>query len=88
MAIEKILNKYKKSAEQPNEVWANTEMDKLRRKECLCLNCDRKSEEVPYSSCPVAKAIYDISVKNNMAVAVTRCGATDSEGNLLYLHLR
>ena len=85
--IKKIINKYKTEPEEPDDVWANTEMDELRRKECLCLNCERKNDNIPYASCPVAKSIYDICLKHDMAMAITRCGAVDEEGNLMYLPL-
>ncbi|MDD5012290.1 MAG: hypothetical protein PHQ66_01430 [Candidatus Nanoarchaeia archaeon] len=86
MTIEKIANKYKKRF-HPDEVWANIEMDELRRKECLCINCERKNDKPPYSSCPIAKKLYGICKEYDMAIAVTRCGATDTEINLLYLPL-
>jgi len=87
MTIEKVVNKYKKSEKQPNEVWANIEMDELRRKECLCLNCERTKNvvEIPYSPCPVAKQIYELCVKNDMAIAITRCGVTNDLGTLMYV---
>ena len=59
-------------------------MDELRRLECLCLNCDRKNDDPPFSSCPVAGELYKISVKDNMAMAITVCGATDGNGELMY----
>jgi 5-methylcytosine-specific restriction endonuclease McrA len=59
------------------EVWANTELDILRRNECLCLNCDRML------SCQVAKKLYEICKTNNMAVAITRCGAM-VDGELMF----
>jgi hypothetical protein len=84
MAIERITNKYKKDENQPDEVWSNTSLDEIRREECLCLNCDRKNEEVPYSSCPVSAKLYKVCVDYDMAMAVSRCGATDEDGDLMY----
>ena len=84
MGIEKVINKYKKTEKDPEQIWSNTDLDALRRKECLCLNCDRKNEEKPYGSCPVAAKLYAISVEHDMAMAITRCGATDEDGKLLY----
>jgi len=85
MGIELIANKHKKIAKDPEKIWANTRMDDLRKEECLCLNCDRQNDEPAYSSCPVAQKIYEtICVEHNMAMAITKCGATDEEGNLLY----
>lgn len=88
MGIEKILNKHKTREEQPDEVWANTEMDELRRKKCLCVNCERKNDSPPYSSCPVAAKIYKICYEDSMAMAITKCGATGESGELLYLPLK
>ena len=62
----------------------NPKMDKLRKKECLCVNCDRKNEQEPYASCPVAKKIYNICEVYDMAMAITRCGAVDEKGELMY----
>ncbi len=83
MPIEKIINKYKKDDNDPEQIWANTTLDELRRKECLCFNCDKKNDAPPYSSCPVAKKIYDICVGHNMSMAITKCGAVGDTG-LLY----
>jgi len=88
MGIEQIANKYKKTEKDPEKVWANVEMDNLRRKECLCVNCDRKNEEIPYGSCPAAGKLYNICVEHNMAMAVTRCGAVDDNGELLYRKMK
>lgn len=85
MTIEKILNTKK---EHPAQIWANTEMDELRRIECLCINCGRKEDEPTYSSCPAAKELYNVSVKHSMAMDITRCGATDKDGELLYIPLK
>ena len=82
--IELITNKHWKEG-HPKEIFSNIEMDELRRKECLCINCERKKDDIPYSSCPVAGKIYnEICVPYDMAMAITKCGATDNEGNLLY----
>jgi hypothetical protein len=48
-------------------VWQNPTMDKLRQTQCLCLNCGNMKE------CDTAKALYEICVKGNLALAVTRC---------------
>lgn len=88
MGIEKVVNKYKKTEKDPEEVWSNIELDALRRKECLCINCDRKNDTAPYSSCPVAAKLYKICVEHNMAMAITKCGATNEGGELLYKPLK
>jgi hypothetical protein len=59
------------------EAWANVEFDALRKNECLCLNCSKMS------SCDVAKKFYEICKTNNMAVAITRCGAREN-GELMF----
>lgn len=74
--IERIVNPKKQTDADPAEVWANPEMDKLRRKECLCVNCGRKNDTPrPYASCPTAAALYTVCLEHHMAVAITRCGA-------------
>ena len=88
MGIEQVANKYKKNEKDPSEVWSNIELDALRRTDCLCVNCDRKNDAVPYSSCKVASQLYQISVHHNMAMAITRCGAVDENGNLMYEPLK
>lgn len=88
MPIERVPNKYRKTDKDPLEVVANTEMDALRRKECLCVNCDRKNDKPMYSSCPAAAAIYKACVDHNMAMMITRCGAVDDKGELLYKPLK
>jgi hypothetical protein len=85
--IVKVENKYKKKDKDPSEVWANIELNELRRKECLCINCGRKNEQPQYSSCPVAGKLYQVSLEHHMAFAITRCGATDEKGNLMYIPL-
>lgn len=84
MGIELVINKFKRYEKDPEKIWENIKLDKTRKKECLCLNCDRKNEEQPYKSCHVAMKIYEICVEHHMAMAITRCGATDEHGNLLY----
>ncbi len=85
MGIEEIENPYKKKETQPDKVWSNAEMDKLRRDECLCLNCARIYDDSLKGTCSVAKMLYNICVEHDMAMAITRCGATDDEGQLLYI---
>lgn len=91
MTIDRVVNKYKKKDTDPAELVANVEMDALRRKECLCLGyCDRANDTdaagkpTPFASCPAAKAIYQVCVEYNMAMMITKCGATDKEGTPLY----
>jgi hypothetical protein len=85
MTIEKVANPHRNSDKQPEKIWANIQMDELRRTECLCLNCERTREDSHYTSCPIAKTLYTMAIKNDMAMAITRCGATNELGNLLYV---
>ncbi|MCX6746602.1 MAG: hypothetical protein NTU63_00510 [Candidatus Pacearchaeota archaeon] len=50
------------------EVFADVEMDNLRRERCLCLNC----QKMP-SNCSVSKDFYHLCLQNNIALMVTRC---------------
>lgn len=88
MGIELIANKYKKDEKDPPRIWVEEQLDALRREFCLCMNCDRKNDQPPYSSCPTAKKIYEICVQSNMSMAITKCGATDKKGVLLYKPLK
>ncbi len=81
MGIELIANPKK---EIPPKIWANKEMDEARREECLCYNCDRKKDNPPYSSCPTSSKLFKVAVEENMAMMITRCGAVDDKGELLY----
>ncbi|NQU83589.1 MAG: hypothetical protein HQ536_02665 [Parcubacteria group bacterium] len=49
------------------DVWVSPTVEKLRREECLCLNCGR------VGSCVAALDLYAICKSNNLALAVTRC---------------
>lgn len=60
-----LLEKYGKM------VWTNEMMDELRKKECLCLNCGNLKPDP--DNCSIAQALYQISVKENVAMAITRC---------------
>jgi len=88
MGIELIANKYKKEKKDPERIWVEIELDALRRDFCLCINCDRKNDQLPYSSCPTAKRIYEICLDSHMSMAITKCGATDNKGKLLYKPLK
>ena len=49
------------------QVMENTFMDKLRKEQCLCLNCKKMSD------CETAKVLYYVCKKSNLAMAITRC---------------
>ncbi|MBU2590131.1 MAG: hypothetical protein KKA65_02275 [Nanoarchaeota archaeon] len=88
MTIEQVINPKKKTDKDPKEIWANTEMDVTRRQECLCYNCNCMNDQPPYTSCPAAKALFDVCVNHAMAMMITRCGVQDEDGNLLYKPLK
>jgi hypothetical protein len=49
--------------------WCNEEMDLLRSRECLCLNCNIMQK------CDTAKILYYIARNSNIAMMITRCPA-------------
>jgi hypothetical protein len=48
-------------------VWSNLEMDELRKRECLCLNCKRREY------CEYAAIMYNVCILGDIALMVTRC---------------
>ena len=55
-------------------VWTHTEMDKLRKTECLCRLCaDLVIGEEPDENCKIASALYAICKAGDIAMSVTRC---------------
>ena len=88
MRIKLVKNKFKKTEVDPEKIWANTHLDKLRKTECLCLNCNRKNDNPPYSSCRIAKILYVLCKEFNMAIAISRCGALDNVNRLMYQPIR
>ena len=50
------------------EVWSNEEMDLLRGRECLCLNCGRMNR-----GCEQAQVLFALCKAFNLALIVTRC---------------
>jgi len=54
------------------QVWSNEMMDELRKTECLCLNCANLRPGTS-DNCHKAARMYEISVEENVAMAVTRC---------------
>ena len=64
--IERIPNPHPESG-APITVYADTEMDALRRKRCLCLNCERLGQ------CVMASELYRLCRIGHLALAVTRC---------------
>ena len=54
------------------EAWAHPLMDNLRQRECLCLNCANLKPGQP-DNCQIAQSYFAGCVKENVALAVTRC---------------
>lgn len=48
-------------------VHTNTYTDKLRKSQCLCLNC------VDIDQCDIAKKLYETCKEYDLALMVTRC---------------
>ena len=44
----------------------------IRRAECLCLNCGNLKPGQP-DNCQIAQALFEVCVRENVALAVTRC---------------
>jgi hypothetical protein len=53
-------------------VWTNPTTEPLRRTECLCLNCGLMKPG-QLDNCPVAQSLYQICVRENLALVITRC---------------
>jgi len=62
-----IGNKPRQIHKYGEDVWQHPDMDKLRRTECLCMNCEHLGD------CDMADEMYHFCKKNNIALAVTRC---------------
>ena len=52
------------------EVWVSPEAERIRKSDCLCLNCHR-IDQMP--KCTIAKKLFFVCVGNDLALAVTRC---------------
>lgn len=78
MTIKLIPNKHKKTASDPDQVWANIETDELRKLECLCFNCETME------SCDTAKELLGLCRKYNMSLMITKCGAVDEYTRLIF----
>jgi hypothetical protein len=68
----------KVNAQEHYGVWVatNVEMDQLRKKECLCLNCTGKIFDgvmKTENDCITKKELYNICVRDNVAMMITRC---------------
>lgn len=54
-------------------VWVNTDMEPLRKQECLCYNCERMKPGEP-DHCQLAADFYEVCKRGGVAFIVTRCG--------------
>ena len=54
------------------EVWTHPDMDRLRKEQCLCLNC-RFMRPSHTDHCKIAAAGYALCQLTDIAFAVTRC---------------
>ena len=54
------------------EVFVHPMMEKLRESECLCLNCSSLKPAKP-DNCHIAQSLYEICLRENVALAITRC---------------
>ena len=59
------------------EVWSNRQMDKLRKTECLCLNCNHMT------LCDTARTLHKLCVERNIAFCMTRCPEWGEESEAL-----
>ncbi len=67
MTNESIEKRIAKTTAHGREVFADLEMDNMRRERCLCLNCSKMDY------CPISKVFYDVCKTNGVALMVTRC---------------
>jgi len=54
------------------DVSVNPLLERMRAEDCLCLNCGKLNPN-PSKNCPVAQSLYEICVRENVAMAMTRC---------------
>jgi len=54
------------------EVWTHPLMEVLRTSECLCMKCDKLKPDQP-DNCKIANELFEVCVKEDVALAVTRC---------------
>jgi len=62
-----MKKKPRKEEHYSQMVWVNPTIEDLRRKECLCLNCER------FGKCEYSEELYEICLEADIALAVTRC---------------
>ena len=62
------MNELKRVDKYGQRVWSNVETDIMRGEQCLCLHCGQMN-----NFCDVAKKLYALCKKRNLALMVTRC---------------
>lgn len=83
-SIRLVPNPYSKEG-HPEQIWADTELDQLRRKECLCYNCGHKDDQPKYSGCSVSQILYALAQNHDLAMMISMCGAKDDKRKLLHI---
>jgi len=61
------FNKIEQQTHYGKVVWTHTEMNELRRDECLCRHCKK------VGPCEIGKALFEICQSKGVALSVTRC---------------
>ena len=77
--------KTKKATKYNTEVTIHTEMDTLRKDQCLCFNCKLLG---PSGGCKIAEDGFELCVKHNIAFAVTSCPDFQKQEDPTYKGLR
>ncbi|OGJ57998.1 hypothetical protein A2635_03130 [Candidatus Peribacteria bacterium RIFCSPHIGHO2_01_FULL_51_9] len=54
------------------QVWVNPTTESMREEECLCFSCKNLKPNEP-DNCPIAQALYQICVREKVALTLTRC---------------
>lgn len=67
-----MKEKPRKETHYRQEVSVNPTTEPMRKEECLCLNCGNLKPGQP-DNCLMARAFYEICVRENIALMVTRC---------------
>ena len=62
-----VKSTIKKVTKYDKLVWQEVIMDALRGSHCMCLRCDNLGD------CKIAKKLYKICIKDNVAIVITRC---------------
>lgn len=53
-------------------VWVNPTTEKIRKEECLCLNCT-KLQPGTVNNCRIAQKLYGVCLAEKTALIITRC---------------